>query len=158
MSSAKACKQCGADLALACLDAMRGEDAGVSVTIEGMPAYQCVQGHKRFLTADFPMRLIDSLAKGDTPDFPIARKKGLLKKRYHCPGCDGELPAGAERHASLARRLTLEDSTEFDASVAVPLYRCASCGGEAMHPTDEMTNALMNAAAQAFRSGGIPPG
>ena len=158
MSSPKACKQCGADLALACLDAMRGEDAGVSVTIEGMPAYQCVQGHKRFLSADFPMQLIDRLVKSDTPDFPVARKKGLLKKRYHCPGCDGELHSDAARHASVARSLELKGSAAFNASVAVPLYRCAGCGSEAMHPTEEMTNALMNAAAQAFRAAGIPPG
>jgi hypothetical protein len=158
MTTTKTCKACGADLALARLESLRGQESGVTLSIEGMPAYSCVNGHKRFLTPDFPMRLIDSLTKAETPDLPVAQKKGLLKKRYVCPGCGGELPNEPGTHATLERSLTLKDSAPFSAMVAVPLYHCAGCGQAAMHPGDEMTNALMKAAAQAFQSGGIPPG
>jgi len=158
MTTAKTCKQCGADVALARVEAMRGEDAGVALSIEGMPAYSCVNGHKRFLTADFPMRLIDSLATAETPDLPVAQKKGLLKKRYLCPGCGDELPPEPGTHATLERKLALKDSAAFNATVAVPLYHCGGCGVAAMHPGDEMANALMKAAAQAFQTAGIPPG
>ncbi|MDX1376358.1 MAG: hypothetical protein R3357_12375 [Burkholderiales bacterium] len=158
MTTAKSCQQCGAELALARLEPMRGEESGVELSIEGMPAYACVKGHKRFLTPDFPMRMIDSLAKAETPDLPVAHKKGLLKKRYLCPGCGGELPQDAGTHATLERSLALKDSAPFNATVAVPLYRCGGCGVAAMRPGNEMTDALMRAAAQAFQSAGIPPG
>jgi len=158
MTTAKTCKACGADLALARLESLHGQESGVTLSIGGMPAYSCVNGHKRFLTADFPMRLIDSLVKAKTPDLPVAQKKGLLKKRYLCPGCGGELPSEPGTHATVERSLTLKDSAPFSATVAVPLYHCAGCGQAAMHPGDEMTNALMKAAAQAFQSAGIPPG
>lgn len=158
MTTAKTCKQCGAELALARLDAMRGEESGVTLSIDGMPAYACDKGHKRFLTPDFPMRLIDSLAQAETPELPVARKKGLLKKRYMCPGCDGALPDEVGTHATLERSLALKDSAPFNATVSVPLYRCGSCGVAAMRPGEEMTNALMKAAANAFQSAGIPPG
>jgi hypothetical protein len=158
MTTAKSCKQCGADLALARLEAMRGEEAGVALSIEGMPAYACVKGHRRFLAPDFPLRLIDSLAKLDAPDLPVARKKGVFKKRYLCPDCGGTLPDEAGSHAMLERTLTLLDSTPFSAKVSVPLYRCGGCGVAAMHPGEDTTNALMKAAAQAFQTAGIPPG
>ncbi len=158
MTTAKTCKQCGAELALARLDAMRGEESGVALSIDGMPAYACDKGHKRFLTADFPMRLIDALAKAETPDLPVARKKGLLRKRYLCPGCGDALPDEAGTHTTLERSLALKDSAPFNTTLSVPLYRCAGCGAAAMRPGEEMTNALMKAAAQAFQSAGIPPG
>jgi len=158
MTAAKSCRQCGAELALARLDAMRGEESGLALSIEGMPAYTCVKGHKRFLTADFPLRLIDSLAKADAPNLPMAQKKGLLKKRYLCPGCGGELPDEAGTHATHEHALALKDSAPFSATLSVPLYHCSGCGVAAMRPGDEMTNALMKAATQAFRSAGIPPG
>lgn len=158
MTTAKTCKQCGADLALARLEAMRGEQSGLALSIEGMPAYACTKGHRRFLAADFPLRLIDSLAKADAPELPVARKKGLFKKRYLCPGCGGELPDEAGTHATLERTLTLMDSAPFSATVSVPLYRCGSCGVAAMHPGEDRTDALMKAAAQAFQTAGIPPG
>jgi hypothetical protein len=158
MTTAKTCKQCGADLALARLEAMRGEQSGLALSIEGMPAYACTKGHRRFLAADFPLRLIDSLSKADAPDLPVARKKGLFKKRYLCPGCGGELPDEAGTHATLERTLTLLDSAPFSATVSVPLYRCGSCGVAAVHPDEDRTDALMKAASQAFQSAGIPPG
>jgi hypothetical protein len=158
MTTAKTCKQCGADLALARLEAMRGEQSGLALSIEGMPAYACTKGHRRFLAADFPLRLSDSLSKADAPDLPVARRKGLFKKRYLCPGCGGELPDEAGTHATLERTLTLLDSAPFSATVSVPLYRCGSCGVAAMHPGEDRTDALMKAASQAFQSAGIPPG
>jgi len=158
MTTSKTCKQCGEALALARLEAMRGEEAGVALSIEGMPAYACAKGHKRFLTADFPMRLIDSLVKAESPDLPVAQKKGLLKKRYLCPGCSGELPNEAGTHATVERALALKDSAPFSATLSVPLYHCGGCGVAAMRPGEEVTNALMKAAAQAFQTAGIPPG
>ena len=158
MATSKTCKQCGADLALARLETMRGEEAGVALSIEGMPAYACDKGHKRFLTPDFPMRLIDSLVKAESPDLPIAQKKGLLKKRYLCPRCSGELPGEPGTHVTLERELALKDSAPFIATVSVPLYHCAGCGVDAMRPGEELTNALMKAASQAFQSASIPPG
>lgn len=158
MTTAKSCKQCGAELALARLEAMRGAEDGLALSIEGMPAYACVKGHKRFLTPDFPLRLVDSLAKADQPDLPVAQKKGLFKKRFFCPGCGGQLPDEAGTHATLERELALKDSAPFSATLSVPLYHCTGCGVAAMRPGEERTSALMKAAAQAFQTAGIPPG
>ena len=158
MTTAKTCTQCGAELALARLDVMRGEESGVALSIDGMPAYACVEGHKRFLTPDFPVRLIDSLANAKAADLPVARKKGLFKKHYLCPGCGGGLPDEAGTHATLERALELKGSAAFSATLSVPLYHCASCGVAAMRPGEEIASALMKAAAQAFQAAGIPPG
>ncbi|MDH4191887.1 MAG: hypothetical protein OEW21_17000 [Betaproteobacteria bacterium] len=159
MSHAKTCRQCGAEVALTRLPRAQGEDSGVRVEIEGMPAYLCARGHKRFLTPDFPLHLIEKLLNADgTFSAPHANKRGLIRKRYHCPGCGGDMPAESGRHASARHRIEFSDSATVDVALTLPLYRCARCEHDVLHPRQEVQRALMDAAASAFRSANVPPG
>jgi len=159
MSGAKTCRQCGSEVALTRLEHVQGEKTGVRVEFEGMPAYSCARGHRRFLTPDFPMRLIERLLKADGAlAAPHAVKKGLIRKHYHCPGCGGELGAEPGTHASARHNVALSESAPFDVGLTVALFRCGACGRDCLHPADEVRTALMEAAADAFRAANVPPG
>ena len=159
MATARTCRQCGAEVALTHLGRFEGEDSGVRVALEGLPCYHCVKGHKRFLTPDFPIRLVDTLLKSEGVfEAPAAVKKGLLRARYHCPGCGAELTRESGSHAGTQRSLDLQGSATFEVALQVALYRCPGCGKDASHPTEEVEGAVMRAAANAFRAADIPPG
>lgn len=159
MSGAKTCRQCGNEVALMRLERIEGENTGIRVEMEGLPAYSCARGHRRFLTPDFPMRLIEQLVKTDGVFTGAhAVKKGLLRKHYHCPGCGGELTSASETPATAKRKIEIQDGAAFEVGLTVPQFRCASCARDVLHPEEEMRGALMEAAATAFRAASIPPG
>ena len=159
MNSAKTCRQCGTEVALTHLERIHGENTGIRVEFEGLPAYACARGHRRFLTPDFPMRLIEQVLKPDGAFAgPYAVKKGLIRKHYHCPGCGGELSGEPGVHASNTRSLQIQESAPFNVALTIPQFRCAKCERDILHPEQEIRGALMEAAANAFRAANIPPG
>ena len=88
VSAPKRCSRCQGDLAPTVLEPFCGEDSGVRMSVEGLPALACPEGHRRFLAPDFPNHLMDALLAGE-PLLPVpaAGQKGLLRKRLHCTGC-----------------------------------------------------------------------
>ena len=159
MSGAKTCRQCGTEVALTRLERVQGENAGIRVEIEGLPAYACTRGHRRFLAPDFPLRLIERLLQVDGAFAgPHAVKKGLIRKHYHCPDCGGELTGESSTHASTRHSIEIHQSAPFDVALTVPLFRCASCERDLLHPPEEVRGALMEAAGNAFRAANVPPG
>ena len=92
-SATKACKTCGAETKLTTLGSFRGEAGPVTLMVSGMPALVCAQGHKRFVSPQFVAALMDFVADaGEIAPQPPAMRRGLFSKRYHCHGCDVELP------------------------------------------------------------------
>lgn len=153
------CKRCSSDVALAKLDPFSGEDAGVKLTIEGMPAYVCTRGHKRFLYPEMPARLMEALMKSDNAfGAPPATEKGFLMKHLHCPGCKAQLPKEPASRATLNRTLELKNTPPFSVSIEVPQWRCTECGKDAVGPADKLGPSVMQAGAMAFRGADIPPG
>ncbi len=153
------CRQCSADASITRFGHLEGEDGGVQVAIEGLTAYDCANGHKRFLTPDFPMKFIESLMTSDeliTP--PPAVEKGFFRKHQHCPECGQELPDEATSTASAHADLTVPDADPIGVDVKMPLYVCPGCNREVTLTQSGVERGIMQAVANAFRSANIPPG
>jgi hypothetical protein len=153
------CRQCNADTELKRLGRLEGEDSGIHIAIEGLPALDCTNGHTRFPTPEFPLQFIETMMNSDgLITAEPAVEKGLFRKRTYCPGCGKELPAEAGDTSSHQVQVTLPDSDPVAVELAVPVQRCAGCNQEITLPKSGVERGVMQAVANAFRSANIPPG
>ena len=151
------CRQCNADTMPLRLGRVEGEDSGVRITIEGLPALDCSNGHKRFPAPDFPLEFIQRmLAEEGLISAEPAVQKGLFRKRRLCPGCGEELP-GEEGCSTHEASISMPDTDPVNVKLSLPMHRC-SCGREVTLPKTEVERGVMQAAANAFRAADIPPG
>lgn len=152
------CMQCKGEMTMTVLDPIAGEDQGVGMRIERMPAMRCPDGHKRFVAPEFALRMMEAFVGGE-PLAPLeaAAEKGLLRTRLHCPGCGAELAAPAAERIEARRAIALKGLEAFDVQVAIPKYRCAACGKESLPPAKAVNDRLMKASIQAFRAGQVAP-
>lgn len=157
--TANICRQCSADAEIKRLDRVEGEDSGIRIVIEGLPALNCANGHKRFLTPGFALEFIERTMTSDgILTAEPAVEKGLFRKRAHCPACGSQLPdevADASRHQVEVRMPDFEPVT---VELAVPVYRCPSCSQQPTLPKAGVERGVMQAMANAFRSADIAPG
>ena len=152
------CKECKGEMKLGALDALAGEEQGVRVRIEGMPAMQCAQGHKRFVAPDFAVKLMNALlVDNKLVALDAAREKGLLRKRSCCPKCGQELGGSAAGSVQVKHQLELPGLAAFGVQVELPKLRCASCSTESVPPEKAVVDGLMKASASAFRSANVSP-
>ena len=150
------CKLCKGEMQLRALDPAAGEEHGVRMSIEGMPAMQCPEGHKRFVAPDFAVKMMEALL-ADEPLVPLdaAAQKGLLKKRYCCPKCGQALEGAGGVEAK--RVLQLDGLEAFGVQVELPKLRCPACGQETVPPEKAVADGLMKASVQAFRAAQVEP-
>lgn len=153
------CKTCDGEVTLLPLPPIEGEEHGLHMTIDGLPALRCANGHTRFVAASFPSKFLDRLlAAPDLVPLDAANEKGFLRKRYCCPAC------GEALDTKNAGRVEAEHSMDYDGlrPIAVhldlPAYRCAACGHACVEPREALVSDLMQASAHAFRSAHIVPG
>jgi hypothetical protein len=140
------------------LDPFQGEEGGVKLTIHEMPSVTCEQGHKRFVHPEFAGLLMDLMASPETfQSIPSAVKKGLLKKRYHCPDCDMELPESPTGHQTQEVVAELRKAQPFRVLVEVPVFRCGGCGKESIQSAEEVAKRALKATGHAYRSIDIHP-
>ena len=152
------CKLCHGEMALRSLDPMTGEEHGVRMSIEGMPAMQCAQGHKRFVAPDFAVKLMQALVAEDRlVPLDAAAQKGLLRKRLHCASCGEPLEAQPAGDVEAVRVLEVKGSSPFGVRVEAPKFRCAACGKESGMPQRAMLDALLKASVNGFRAARIDP-
>lgn len=152
------CKLCKGDMSLRALDPIEGEDHGVRMRIEGMPAFQCAAGHKRFVTPDFAIKMMQALAKAkELVPLDAATEKGLFRKRFCCPGCGQELEAGGSDRVVARQAIEMTGLDKFAVELEVPKFRCAGCGRECVEPQRNLANDLMKASVQAFKSADVTP-
>jgi hypothetical protein len=152
------CKLCHGEMALCSLDALAGEEHGVRMRIEGMPATQCSKGHKRFVAPDFAVKLMRALLSQDKlVPFDAASQKGMLRKRYCCPGCGQQLDVGGASSVEAKRVLELDGLEAFGVQVELPKFRCPGCGRESVPPEKAVADDLMKASVNAFRSVEVEP-
>ena len=156
--SAKPCSACGKEVAPSTVETMAGEEAGVRMSIDGMPVMRCGEGHRRFVTPDFAIRLMQALTgEGPIAPFAAAVQKGLFRKRLHCPGCGKELGEPAAERAQVSRPLEFGVGAAFSVRIEMPKYRCGACGKESTLPEAMQGDALMKASVHAFRSAELRP-
>lgn len=157
-ASAKPCSACGKEVAPSTVETMAGEEAGVRMSIDGMPVMRCGEGHQRFVTPDFAIRLMQALTgEGPIAPVPAAVQKGLFRKHLHCPGCGKGLGELAAERAQVSRPLELGGGAAFSVRIEMPKYRCVACGKECTLPEAIQGDALMKASVHAFRSVALRP-
>lgn len=151
------CRQCNADTVPLKLGRVEGEDSGIHIIIEGLPALDCSNGHKRFPVPDFPLEFIQRmLAEESLISAEPAVEKGLFRKRRLCPECGTEL-AGDGDHSTHRAAISMPDAEPVSVELSLPVQRCG-CGREVTLPKTEVERGVMQAAANAFRNAEIPPG
>lgn len=154
--TSKPCKACGAETKVATLASFRGEEGPVAVIVDGMPALVCANDHKRFLYPEFVARLLDLAADPEkVASQPPAVKRGLFKKRFHCSGCNAELPEVPAGKAERALDVSLKNAAAFKVAVQVALHKCAACGREQVRSIDEVVDSTLKAMTHGFRAADI---
>src|SRR3989338_422431 len=104
--SAKPCSVCRKEVSATAVEGMAGEEADVRMSIEGMPVFACAEGHRRFVTPDFAIQLMQALhGQGPVAPLPAAVQKGLLRKRLHCAACGKELGAAGAARIEVSRTM-----------------------------------------------------
>ncbi|MBI5484210.1 MAG: hypothetical protein HY888_07095 [Deltaproteobacteria bacterium] len=152
------CSKCKGEMTVKPLETFSGVEGGVKVTIEAMPAAVCGQGHKRFVYPMFAGMLMDMVMDEDTYRFtPSAVKKGLFTKRYHCPGCDQELPGMPTGQKSCEMTAEFKHADPFKLQVDVPVYKCGGCGKEFIHSSKDTGKLALAATGHAYRATDIHP-
>ena len=153
------CPQCNGEMTMTPLGPIEGEEHGVHMKIEGMPAMQCANGHKCFVAPTFPVKLLDELlAAPQLVPLDAAAERGFLRKRYRCTACDAVLDSHGSGRVEATRSVEIEGLARFGVEIDLPSYRCPSCTRDYVEPHDTMVNDLMKASAHAFRSAKIAPG
>ncbi len=150
------CRQCNTPVQRQSIDALSGEEGVVRIKVTGLPVLVCERGHRRFISADFPLKLLEQVA-GVKIDLPVARKQGLLFKKLHCSQCDVLL--GADK----ASRTFQSSATVGDATLAfeleVQVEVCTACKHEQLREEGLVEGSLSAALAHAFQGAEIrPPG
>lgn len=154
----KRCSRCQGALGLAVLEPFSGEESGVRMRVEGLPALQCAEGHRRFLAPDFPNHLMQSLLAGEPlVPVPAAAQKGLLRKRLHCASCGEPLGAQSAGDVEAVRVLEVRGSSPFGVRVEMPTFDCAACGKKSALPERTLFDALLKASVNGFRAARIDP-
>ena len=154
----KPCSKCKGEMSLEILDPFYGEEAGLKLGVQQMPALICAQGHKRFIHIEFAAQLMDLMANpGTFNSIPAAAKKGLFKKRYHCPGCDVELPEMPTGHQALEVVAEPSKAEPFKVLVEVPVFTCGGCGKVSIRSAEEVAKLAFKATDHAYRSIDIHP-
>ena len=154
----KPCSKCKGEMSTKVLDPFRGEEGGLSLTVHGMPSLICEQGHKRFIHIEFAAQLMDLMVTPETfSSIPGATKKGLFKKRYHCPNCGAELPESPTGHQKLEVVAEIKKADPFKVLIEVPVFRCNGCDKESIRSVEETGKLAFKALDHAYRSIDIHP-
>jgi hypothetical protein len=150
------CKTCGSETKVAALESFRGEEGPVEVVVNGMPALVCANVHKRFLYPEFVARLIDLVSDpAKVAPQPPAVKRGLFKKRYHCSGCDAELPAVPAGKSKRVLDASFKNAAPFKVEIQVALHKCAGCGREQVLSNEEVSGSALKALTHGFRGADV---
>lgn len=153
------CTQCDAEMTLMPLPPIEGEEHGLHLKIDGLPALRCPNGHKRFAAPTFPSMFLDRLLSApDLLPLDSAAEKGFLRKRYCCPSCGTVLDTRGAGRVHGDHSLRVDGQQPVAVHIDLPAYRCTSCGHECVEPRDTVVSDLMQASAHAYRSAQISPG
>lgn len=153
-----ACSKCKGEMSPKVHEPFHGEEGSLRLGLFEMPFAACAQGHKRFLSVSFSANLMDLVAEPDAyRDLPAAIKKGLLAKRYHCPGCGQELPPAPSGHRAREVKAEIGKAAPFRIALEVPVFKCGGCGKESIRSAAETGSLALKAAGHAFRAADIHP-
>lgn len=122
----KSCPMCRGKLELGSIDRVSGSHGPLTITVLGMPAGRCANGHAAPVHPDFLIWLIHELRERRA-QIPAAEEKGMLFKKAFC-ACGAEIPAGPGERRSFGYELVFEGAPGFRAEVELPMHQCGKCG------------------------------
>jgi hypothetical protein len=139
----------------ATVDKVSANENPVRLSLLGLPVFACPKGHRSPVQRDFMVWLLHELRDKQAPSIPGGEAKGMLFKKYHCT-CGAELPAQAAREASFGFDLAYPEAAAFRGEIAVPVYKCGSCGKEQARSAKEVAGAVPAAVASLNDAAGFP--
>ncbi|HEX9182302.1 MAG TPA: hypothetical protein VF876_03500 [Burkholderiales bacterium] len=139
----------------ATLEKVSAAEAPVRLSLLGLPVFACAKGHRSPVHRDFMVWLMRELRDKQVPAIPGGEAKGMLFKKYHC-ACGAELPSQAAREASFGFELAYPEAAPFRGEIAVPVYKCGSCGKELARSAKEIAGATPAAVAALNDAAGFP--
>lgn len=154
----RSCTTCHCETALCRLEPFSGEEKALAVTIHGLTALACANGHRQFLRADFALELLDHLVEKDEAGLPAGEEKGLLFKHFMCADCGQELQPKPDHRHTFAIEPGIADHPGLRVDLTIAVYRCGGCGKEQLHSLKEVRKLTPAALAHAFKSAGLHGG
>lgn len=139
----KQCPMCRGSLELKSMDKVSGEHAPLTITVLGMPAGVCANGHASPVHRDFLIWLIHQLRERRA-QIPAAEEKGMLFKKAFC-ACGAELPAGPGERRTFGYDLVFEGAPGFKVEMEMPMHQCAKCGKEQLRSAKAVAAAASHA-------------
>lgn len=148
------CPRCSNAVELKQLGPVSAEHAPLKLTVTGMPAAKCANGHAAPVDRDFMLWLMREL-KGRGGSLPAAEEKGMLFKKYVC-ACGKELAPKSERRQSFGFDLAYQGAPGFKAEIQVPMYKCPGCGKDQLRSSNEVQRHSSHAIASLNDAAGFP--
>ncbi|MGQ0750324.1 MAG: hypothetical protein ACT4PS_07310 [Betaproteobacteria bacterium] len=152
-----ACKQCKSAMSMQPVDPVCGEEGALKVTLIQLPALVCPNTHRRFVSPEFPLTLLERVSGSDVDTLPEGKKSGLLFKSYQCGGCGAMLEKESGRRETYDFDVLLQELPPFRVELEAPLYKCSACGTEQLRTRDELRKLLPAAMARAFKAANLKP-
>jgi len=152
------CIRCRSATQPAVLESAASESDSLALRIERMPVLACPEGHRQFVSADFPRWLVEHLMGEDEAKLPSGREEGLVFKHYRCGECGADLAKVPDGRKTFAFDVELLDVDPFRVELTVPVYKCPSCSKEQLHSLKEVRGLTPQVLGEAFRAAEIPPG
>jgi len=138
------------------IDTVSGEEGMVKVTMSGFPVMVCERGHRHFMVPDFPMKLVQRVARERHVTLPAGNKRGLIFKEYLCGKCGEKLGSDATA-VPFGLEARLEDFPTFQVEISVPVYTCSACGQEQLRDGNMVRELAPVAMARGFQAAGLKP-
>lgn len=152
------CIRCRGETKPTVLKSAASESNSLALRIERMPVLTCPEGHRQFVTADFPRWLVEHLMDEDEAKLPSGREEGMLFKHYRCGKCGTDLAKEPERRETFGFDVALLDLEPFRIELTAPVYKCPKCSQEQLHSLKEVRSHTPQVLGEAFRAAEIPPG
>lgn len=149
------CPLCEAPLAASRIPEAAGDEAPMRLTLRGVPVLECAAPHRYFVGKGFPVWLLNALSDEELAKIPAGAQKGLLFRKYACGGCGEPLDTAKGETKTFSASLAWKDTPGFEVDIALPLFRCVSCGREQVRSGEELAKLLPAALVHAFKAAGL---
>lgn len=152
------CTRCRSTTKPTVLESTASESDSLALRIERMPVLTCPEGHRQFVSPEFPRWLVEHLMDEDEAKLPSGREEGMIFKHYRCGECGADLAKEPERRETFAFDVELLDLQPFHVELTAPVYRCPKCSREQLHSLKEVRKLTPEALVHAFKEAGISSG
>jgi hypothetical protein len=155
----RSCRTCHTATSPQPIESMTGNEKALAVTVRGLTVLACSNGHKQFVDAEFPLKLLNQLVEKHEVKLPAGEEKGVLMfKHFYCHDCGRELEPKPDHRHTFTFKPGLPDQSDLEVDLTMAVYQCSGCRKEQLHSLDEVRKLTPAALAHAFQAAGIQSG